>query len=123
MTTSTVITQQALGGSALMVSKICLGTMTFGEQNSESEAHQQCDYAFERGINFFDTAEMYPVMPRATTQGRTESFIGSWLKKSGKRNELILATKVAGPATGMPWIRDGNNDLNRKIFMRPLRIA
>lgn len=101
-----------LGNSALQVSKICLGTMTFGEQNSEAQAHSQLDYALERGINFIDTAEMYPVMPRGETQGRTEQYIGSWLKKSGRRSELILATKVAGPSRGMGWIRQGENDLN-----------
>jgi len=102
----------ALGTSQLQVSKICLGTMTFGEQNSESEAHAQLDYALERGINFIDTAEMYPVMPRAETQGNTEQYIGSWLKKSGARDKVILATKVAGPSRGMHWIRGGENDLN-----------
>ena len=86
-----------LGSSDLKVSKICLGTMTFGEQNTEAEGHSQLDYALERGINFIDTAEMYPVMPRAETTGSTESIIGSWLKKSGKRSEVVLATKVAGP--------------------------
>jgi len=102
----------ALGNSQLQVSKICLGTMTFGEQNSENEAHSQLDYALERGINFIDTAEMYPVMPRAETQGKTEQYIGSWLKKSGARDNVILATKVAGPSRGMHWIRGGENDLN-----------
>ncbi|MES2050243.1 MAG: aldo/keto reductase, partial [Pseudomonadota bacterium] len=101
-----------LGNSGLLVSKICLGTMTFGEQNTEDQAHAQLDYAFERGINFIDTAEMYPVMPRAETQGKTEQHIGSWLKQSGKRSEIILATKVAGPSRGMKWIRKGENDLN-----------
>ena len=102
-----------LGNSELKVSKICLGTMTFGEQNSEIEAHTQLDYAIKRGINFIDTAEMYPVMPRAETQGRTEQYIGSWLKKhSATRDKIILATKVAGPSRGMHWMRGGNNDLN-----------
>ena len=104
----------ALGQSGLQVSKICLGSMTFGEQNTEAEAHAQLDYALERGINFIDTAEMYPVMPRAETQGRTEQYIGSWLKKSGQRSNIVLATKVAGPSRGMGWIRAGNNDLNAK---------
>ena len=101
-----------LGASPLQVSKICLGTMTFGEQNSEADAHSQLDYALERGINFIDTAEMYPVMPRAETQGRTESYIGSWLKKSGRRSEVVLASKVAGPNPTMRWVRDGKNDLD-----------
>jgi aryl-alcohol dehydrogenase-like predicted oxidoreductase len=101
-----------LGSSGLQVSKICLGTMTFGEQNTEEEAHSQLDYALERGINFIDAAEMYPVMPRAETQGRTEQFIGSWLRKSGRRGDIVLATKVAGPAPNMNWIRNGQNNLN-----------
>jgi len=101
-----------LGNSDLTVSRICLGTMTFGEQNSEAEAHSQLDYALERGINFIDTAEMYPVMPRAETTGRTESHIGTWLKKSGKRSQVILATKAAGPSRGMTWIRNGQSDFD-----------
>lgn len=101
-----------LGTSDLTVSKICLGTMTFGEQNTEAEAHSQLDYALERGINFIDTAEMYPVMPRAETQGRTESYIGSWLKKSGMRSKIVLATKAAGPSRGISWIRNGESDFD-----------
>ncbi|MGZ8289977.1 MAG: aldo/keto reductase [Telluria sp.] len=101
-----------LGASTLDVSAICLGTMTFGEQNTEAEAHSQLDYALERGINFIDTAEMYPVMPRPTTQGSTETFIGSWLKKSGKRSQVVLATKIAGPNAAMHWIRGGKNNLD-----------
>ena len=101
-----------LGDSKLEVSGICLGTMTFGEQNSEADAHSQLDYALERGINFIDTAEMYPVMPRAATQGSTERFIGSWLKKTGKRDQVVLATKVAGPNAAMHWIRGGKNNLD-----------
>ncbi len=101
-----------LGTSDLKVSKICLGTMTFGEQNTEAEAHSQLDYALERGINFIDTAEMYPVMPRVETQGRTETYIGTWLKKSGKRSQIVLATKAAGPSRGMNWIREGKTDFD-----------
>lgn len=82
--------------SSLEISKICLGTMTFGEQNSQADAFQQLDYALERGVNFIDTAEMYPVPPTAQTQGKTEEFIGNWLAKSGKREKIVLATKVAG---------------------------
>lgn len=102
-----------LGSSDLKVSKICLGTMTFGEQNTEAEGHSQLDYALERGINFIDTAEMYPVMPRAETTGETERIIGSWLKKSGKRSEVILATKIAGPSKAISWIRNGENNFDR----------
>jgi len=101
-----------LGATDLKVSKICLGTMTFGEQNTEADAHSQLDYALERGINFIDTAEMYPVMPRAETQGATERHIGSWLKKSGKRADVVLATKVAGPSPNMHWVRGGRNNLD-----------
>ncbi|WGY47789.1 NADP(H)-dependent aldo-keto reductase [Vibrio sp. ABG19] len=91
--------------SSLEVSKLCLGTMTFGEQNTQAEAFSQLDYALERGINFIDTAEMYPVPPTAETQGKTEQFIGNWLEKSGKREKVLLATKVAGPRN-VPHIRD-----------------
>jgi aryl-alcohol dehydrogenase-like predicted oxidoreductase len=103
-----------LGSSDLMVSEVCLGTMTFGEQNTEAEAHQQLDFAVANGVNFIDTAEMYPVMPRAETVNRTEQYIGTWIKQSGQRDNIILATKVAGPSRGMPWIRNGENDLNAK---------
>jgi len=98
--------------SNLEVSKICLGTMTFGEQNSEQEAFNQLDYALERGVNFIDTAEMYPVPPKPQTQGLTEQYIGNWLKQSGKREKVVLATKVAGPRN-MPHIRD-NMSLDRR---------
>lgn len=101
-----------LGGSDLQVSRICLGTMTFGEQNSEADAHSQLDFAVEHGVNFIDAAEMYPVMPRAQTQGRTEQYIGTWLKKSGKRDQVVIATKAAGPSRGMSWIRNGQTDFN-----------
>lgn len=85
-----------LGPTDLRVSKICLGTMTYGQQNTEAEGHAQLDYAVERGINFIDTAELYPVPARAATQGRTEAYIGSWLRRRGRRDDLIIATKVAG---------------------------
>jgi aryl-alcohol dehydrogenase-like predicted oxidoreductase len=101
-----------LGDSALKVTRVCLGTMTFGEQNSESEAHSQLDLAIERGINFIDTAEMYPVMPRPETQGETERHIGSWLKKTGRRADVVLATKVAGPSPSLHWVRGGATDLD-----------
>ncbi|WP_104402933.1 NADP(H)-dependent aldo-keto reductase [Vibrio penaeicida] len=91
--------------STLEISPLCLGTMTFGEQNTESEAFSQLDYALERGINFIDTAEMYPVPPKSDTQGRTEEYIGNWIQKSGKREKVVLATKVAGPR-GVPYIRE-----------------
>jgi hypothetical protein len=85
-----------LGATDMQVSVICLGTMTFGEQNSFEEAAAQLDYAVGEGVNFIDAAEMYPVPPRAATQGDTERFIGRWLHSSGKRPEVLLATKVSG---------------------------
>ena len=96
--------KRQLGHSDLMVSKLCLGTMTFGQQNSEAEGHEQMDYALDQGINFFDTAELYPIPPKAKTQGRTEKIIGTWLKARGHRDKIILATKVVG-RTGMNWFR------------------
>jgi aryl-alcohol dehydrogenase-like predicted oxidoreductase len=101
-----------LGRTGLTVSRVCLGTMTFGEQNTEADAHSQLDYALERGINFVDTAEMYPVPPNARTQGSTERFVGSWLKQSGKRGQVVLATKAAGPNPNMSWIRGGRQNLD-----------
>jgi aryl-alcohol dehydrogenase-like predicted oxidoreductase len=102
-----------LGRSGLEVSALCLGTMTFGEQNSEAEAHAQLDRAVDAGINFIDTAEMYPVPPRAETQGLTERHIGSWLAKRGCRERLIIASKVAGPADWLGYLRDGHPRLDR----------
>jgi len=95
-----------LGRTGLQVSEICLGTMTWGEQNTEAQAHEQMDHALAEGINFFDAAEMYPVPPKADTQGRTEQYIGSWLKKTGKRQDIVLATKVTGPGM-FPYLRGG----------------
>jgi len=95
-----------LGNSELQITSICLGTMTFGEQNTEAEAHAQLDYALAQGINFFDTAEMYPVPPRPETSGRTERYLGSWLKRQA-RDRIILATKATGPGRPFDWIRDG----------------
>lgn len=95
-----------LGTTDLEVSEICLGTMTFGEQNSETEAHAQLDYAVDNGVNFIDTAEMYAVPGRKETQGLTEQYIGSWIKTSGKRDNVVLATKVTGPSAGFKYISD-----------------
>jgi len=102
-----------LGQTNTTVSEICLGTMTFGEQNTEKEAHEQLDHALAAGINFFDAAEMYPVPPRKETQGLTEKYVGSWLAKQD-RSKIILATKVAGPGRGMEWVRGETIRLNRK---------
>ena len=95
-----------LGNSDIKVSEICLGSMNWGTQNSEAEGHQQMDYSLDHGVNFFDTAEMYPANPTsAETQGRTEEIIGSWFKSSAKRDQVVLATKVTGE--GLKWVQDG----------------
>jgi aryl-alcohol dehydrogenase-like predicted oxidoreductase len=96
-----------LPNTNIKISKICLGTMTFGNQNSEAEAHSQLDYAVERGINFIDTAEMYPIGGNEHIVGNTERHIGSWLHKIGasEREKLVVATKIAGPNRGMEYIR------------------
>jgi aryl-alcohol dehydrogenase-like predicted oxidoreductase len=94
-----------LGRTDLNVSLICLGTMTWGQQNTEAEGHAQMDYALDQGINFFDTAELYSIPPRPETQGSTERFIGSWFKARGSRDKVILATKVIGRSDNT-WFRD-----------------
>lgn len=105
---------QPLGRSGINVSRICLGTMTWGEQNSETEAHAQLDYAIEHGINFIDTAEMYPVPPRAETAGRTEQMLGSWLAKRKDRDRLVIATKICPAAEWVSYIRNGQARLDRQ---------
>ena len=97
--------------SSLEISTLGLGTMTFGEQNSEADAHQQLDYAVANGINLIDVAEMYPVPPRPETQGLTETYVGNWLAKRGNREKLVLASKVSGPAR--------NNDSSIPAQSRP----
>jgi len=100
--------KRRIGRTDLLVSKICLGTMTWGEQNTEAEGHQQMDYAFERGVNFLDTAEMYAIPPRPETQGSTERIVGSWLAARKNRDRVILATKVVG-RTANEWLRGGRS--------------
>jgi aryl-alcohol dehydrogenase-like predicted oxidoreductase len=102
-----------LGRSEIHVSPLCLGTMTFGEQNTEADAHAQLDRALAVGINFIDTAEMYPVPPRAETVGLTETYIGTWLASRRNRERVVLATKVAGPGAWLPHVREGRSRLNR----------
>jgi len=102
-----------LGRSDLSVSTVCLGTMTFGTQNSEADAHAQLDYAVSRGINFIDTAEMYSVPPNAESYGKTETYVGTWLKKQA-RDKIVLATKISGPGRSMKWIRGGELAFDRK---------
>lgn len=95
-----------LPNTDIKVSKICLGTMTYGQQNTEAEGHAQMDYALDRGVNFFDTAEMYSIPASEKTYGSTEKVIGSWLKKSGKRDQIVLASKIAGPNPNFTYMRD-----------------
>ncbi len=103
-----MIDKRPLGKTGIDVTSICLGTMTWGEQNTEAEAHEQLSYACdERGINFIDTAELYPVPPKADTQGRTEQYIGSWLNQRGRRDDLVIATKACGPGEWVNYFRGG----------------
>ncbi len=101
-----------LGHTDIDVSLICLGTMNMGEQNTEAQGFEQMDYAFDKGVNFFDTAEVYSVPPREETQGSTETIIGNWFKKTKKREKIILATKMVGP--GPSWIRGGGGNYTEK---------
>lgn len=110
-----------LGDSELLVSEFCLGTMNYGQQNTLEEAQQQLDYAVSQGINFIDTAEMYPAPTRAQTQGKTEEYIGRWLSAQ-QRDRLIIATKVSGPSGSrtlpLKWIRDGNSRIDRQNVLQ-----
>ena len=101
-----------LGNTNLDVSLICLGTMTWGTQNSEKDAFEQMDYSVEKGINFFDTAEIYSVPPTAQSYGKTELMIGNWFEKRKNREKIILASKIAGPRCD--WIRGGGNNFSEK---------
>lgn len=109
-----------LGRTGVKVSALCLGTMTWGEQNSEADAHRQLDFAVERGVNFIDTAEMYSIPVKASTQGRTESYIGSWLRRPGNRGRVIVATKVSGRSREFTWLREGGTRLDRANIMQAL---
>lgn len=106
-----------LGRTGLKVTPICLGTMTWGQQNTEAEAHAQLDYALDRGVTFIDTAEMYPVPPSLETQGRTEAYIGTWLKSRRCRDRIVLATKVAGRGRGIE-IRGKETRLDREQILQ-----
>lgn len=104
-----------LGRTGLDISVIGLGTMTWGVQNSQQDAFQQMDYALEQGINFFDTAEMYAVPPAPETFGKTEAIIGNWFAAHGKRDQVILASKISGP--GLSWVREGKNRIDRNNIL------
>lgn len=112
--------KRELGRTGLMVSELCLGTMTFGQQNTEAEGHAQIDLALDHGINFLDTAELYSIPPRANTYGATETILGSWLKNSGKRDSIILASKVVGRSQ-MAWFRPGGEET--RLTPRQIRYA
>ena len=101
-----------LGNTDLDVSTICLGTMTWGEQNTQNEGFEQMDFALGEGVNFWDTAELYAIPPKKNTYGKTEEIIGNWFEKTKKRNEVILASKISGP--GLSWIRNGENQYDSK---------
>ena len=109
-----------LGNTDIKVSLICLGTMTWGQQNTEDEGHEQMDYAVDQGVNFFDTAELYSIPPKEETQGRTEEIIGSWFKKNKNRDKIILASKIASKSDGLEWIREGSKSLgfDKKNFFK-----
>ena len=105
-----------LGRTGIKVSRICLGTMTWGEQNTQAQAHEQLDYALSQGVNFIDTAEMYPVPPNQETYTTTEQYIGAWIQASGRRDDIVLASKIAGPTGNNNldgYIRGGNNNFSR----------
>lgn len=103
-----MIERRLLGKTDLKVSSICLGTMTFGQQNTQADAHEQISYALEAGVNFLDTAELYAIPAKAETQGLTETYIGTWFKKTRMRDRWVVATKIAGPAAHLSYIRGGS---------------
>src|SRR6186997_2866078 len=117
--TFTPMEYRTLGRTDIQVSVIGLGTMTFGEQNTEAEGHEQIEYALDQGVNLIDTAEMYSVPPRAETYGSTERIIGTWIRKSGKRHRIVLCSKVAGPTHVLKadYLRGGTNALDRKNIL------
>ena len=114
--TAEAMEYRTLGRTDIKVSVMGLGTMTFGEQNTEAEGHAQIDYALDQGVNLIDTSEMYAVPPRAETYGSTERIIGNWIKKSGKRGKIVLCSKVAGPTSVLEvdYVRGGKTALDRK---------
>jgi aryl-alcohol dehydrogenase-like predicted oxidoreductase len=113
-----------LGQTDIKVSQICLGTMTYGEQNTEAEGHQQLDYALDNGVNFIDTAELYAIPPKAETYGKTETIIGTWLAKRGRRDDIILASKIAGPGLDfVGYIRNGKTKFDSEHISHALNAS
>ncbi|WP_321277164.1 NADP(H)-dependent aldo-keto reductase [Thiomicrorhabdus indica] len=109
-----------LGQSDISVSRICLGTMTWGEQNTQAQGFEQMEYALEQGVNFWDTAELYSVPPKEETYGSTETIIGNWFAKTGRREEVVLASKIAGPAEFVEHIRGGKTRFNAMVIQKAL---
>ena len=107
-----------LGNTDLKVSTICLGTMTWGEQNNQKEAFEQMNYALNAGVNFFDAAEIYPSPCKEQTYGKTEIIIGNWFSHNKNRDKIILASKIAGP--GLPWIRNGGQNFSEQKIQNAL---
>jgi len=112
-----VMEYRRLGNTDIDVSAVCLGTMTWGGQNTQNQAFEQMDYALDCGVNFFDTAELYAIPPRAETCGATERIIGNWFRRSGKRGKIILASKVCGPTGWCPHIREGKSRLDKSNIL------
>src|SRR5688572_29703918 len=112
---------RVLGRTDIKVSVICLGTMTWGRQNTEADGHAQMDYALAQGVNFFDTAEMYAVPPSADTYGKTETIIGTWFAARKNRDKVILASKIAGP--GLGWVRGGKYRIDRKNILEAVEAS
>ena len=110
-----VMQYHALGDSGIQVPEICLGTMTFGEQNSQPEAFDQLNYALENGLYFWDTAEMYSVPPKPETYGATETIVGNWFAQHAQREKVFLASKIAGPGFGGSHIREGHTQFGKHI--------
>jgi aryl-alcohol dehydrogenase-like predicted oxidoreductase len=117
-----MLTQTTLGKSSLVVPKICLGTMTWGEQNTQAQAHSQLDWALANGVNFIDTAEMYPIPVKSETYTATETYIGQWLRHQD-RSKVILASKVAGPGRTAPWVRQGLRANVGELSARDITLA
>jgi len=107
-----------LGNTDLKVSTICLGTMTWGEQNNQKEAFEQMNYALNCGVNFFDVAEIYPSPCKKETYGETERIVGNWFNQNKNRNKIILASKIAGP--GLPWVRNGGQNFSEQKIKKAL---
>ena len=115
--------KRQIGKSELKVSVLSLGTMTFGAKTNEEDANAQLDLAIDRGINFIDTAEIYPAPVDASTYGESERIIGNWLREKGARDNIVLSTKIAGPGQFIKWVRGGTSQYNKKILSIQSKVA